>query len=145
MSLGLFAGSATAGYRTSPSDLALMGAVTGLVLGTAQSLALPGTARRRWLWAAAMPALWALGWTTTTLGGIDVDRQFTVFGAYGAVAFSALSGLLLPIIVPPSTHPRIPTGIQTGEGKGRRQPWRRDGRTVERHVPYYGSQRSSAD
>ena len=42
-----------------------------------------------------MPALWALGWTTTTLGGIAVDHQFTVFGAYGAITFSALSGLLL--------------------------------------------------
>ncbi len=42
-----------------------------------------------------MPALWALGWTATTLGGISVDDQFTVFGAYGALTFSALSGLLL--------------------------------------------------
>ena len=41
-----------------------------------------------------MPALWALGWTATTLGGISVTDQFTVFGAYGAVTFSALSGLV---------------------------------------------------
>ena len=47
-----------------------------------------------------MPALWALGWTTTTLGGIAVDRQFTVYGAYGAITFSALSGLLLLLILP---------------------------------------------
>jgi hypothetical protein len=38
----------------------------------------------------------ALGWTATTLSGIAVDKQFTVFGAYGAVTLSALSGLLLP-------------------------------------------------
>ena len=42
-----------------------------------------------------MPALMALGWSVTTLGGINVDKQFTVFGAYGAVAFILLSGLLL--------------------------------------------------
>jgi hypothetical protein len=35
MSLGLFAGAATAGYHTSLADLALMGAITGLVLGPA--------------------------------------------------------------------------------------------------------------
>jgi len=42
-----------------------------------------------------MPLLWALGWTATTVGGIDVDQQFAVFGAYGAIAFMALSGVLL--------------------------------------------------
>ena len=47
-----------------------------------------------------MPVLWALGWTTTTLGGIAVDEQFTVFGAYGAITFSALSGLLLLRLLP---------------------------------------------
>ncbi|SIN44317.1 hypothetical protein [Micromonospora cremea] len=100
MSLGLFLGAATVGYRTSLAGLALMGSITGLVLGAAQALALPHTTHRRWVWPAAMPALWAIGWTSTTLGGIDVDQQFTVFGAYGAVAFSALSGLLLPIVEP---------------------------------------------
>ncbi|HEY4624519.1 MAG TPA: hypothetical protein VIH01_00785, partial [Blastococcus sp.] len=82
------------------ADLALMGALTGLLLGPAQALALPPGTRLRWVWALSMPALWALGWTTTTLGGIAVDRQFTVFGAYGAVTFSALSGVLLLLLLP---------------------------------------------
>jgi hypothetical protein len=100
MGLGLLLGAVTVGYRTSLPDLALMGALTGLVLGPAQALALPRGTRLRWLWAAAMPALWALGWTTTTLGGIAVDEQFTVYGAYGAITFSALSGLLLLQLLP---------------------------------------------
>ena len=103
MGLGLFLGAAAVDYRTSLASLALMGVVTGVVLGAAQTLALPRTTRRRWAWVAAMPVLWALGWTVTTLGGIDVDRQFTNFGAYGALTFSALSGLLLPIVVPRGT------------------------------------------
>ena len=103
MGLGLLAGAAAVGYRTSLASLALMGALTGLVLGSAQTLALARVNRARWVWAAAMPALWALGWTVTTLGGIDVDRQFTNFGAYGALTFSALSGLLLLIIAPRGT------------------------------------------
>ena len=41
MSLGLLLGAATVGYRTSLGDLALMGALTGLVLGVAQAIALP--------------------------------------------------------------------------------------------------------
>jgi len=100
MGLGLLLGAVVVGYQTSLPDLALMGALTGLVLGPAQAWALPRRTRMRWAWAAAMPALWALGWTTTTLGGIAVDEQFTVFGAYGAITFSALSGLLLLMLLP---------------------------------------------
>jgi hypothetical protein len=100
MGLGLLLGAVVVGYQTSLPDLALMGALTGLVLGPAQAWALPRRTRMRWAWAAAMPALWALGWATTTLGGIAVDEQFTVFGAYGAITFSALSGLLLPMLLP---------------------------------------------
>lgn len=77
-----------------------MGALTGPVLGPAQAWAPPHGTRMRWAWAAAMPALWALRWTATTLGGIAVDEQFTVFGAYGAITFSALSGLLLLRLLP---------------------------------------------
>jgi hypothetical protein len=43
---------------------------------------------------ARMPVLVALGWCATTVGGISVEDQFTVFGAYGAVVFMLLSGLL---------------------------------------------------
>lgn len=107
MSLGLLLGAVTVDYRTSLADLALMGALTGLVLGVAQAIALPRHTRLRWAWAAAMPVLWSLGWTATTLGGIAVEEQFTIFGAYGAVTFSALSGLLLHWLLPhrADTHP----------------------------------------
>jgi hypothetical protein len=107
MGLGLLLGAVVVGYGTSLADLALMGALTGLVLGPAQALVLPRDTRARWLWAAAMPALWALGWTATTLGGIAVEEQFTVFGAYGAVTFSALSGVLLLWLLP--DRPGAPT------------------------------------
>ena len=95
MGIGLLLGAVAVGYRTSLADLALMGAITGLVLGVAQALALPRRTRCAGSGPPRMPLLWALGWTVTTLGGIGVDEQFTVFGAYGAVTFSALSGLLL--------------------------------------------------
>jgi hypothetical protein len=114
MGLGLLLGAVTVGYETSLPDLALMGALTGLVLGPAQALALPRGARWRWAWAAAMPVLWALGWTTTTLGGIAVDEQFTVYGAYGAITFSALSGLLLLLLLPERStagSPPAPTPV----------------------------------
>lgn len=100
MGFGLLLGAVAVGYGTSLGDLATMGALTGVLLGGAQALALPARTRYRAAWAAALPALWALGWTATTLGGIAVDKQFTVFGAYGAITFSALSGLLLHHLLP---------------------------------------------
>jgi hypothetical protein len=109
MGLGLLLGASTVGYGTSLGELAVMGALTGVVLGVAQAMALPTETHLRWAWAAAMPILWALGWTVTTLGGISVDNQFTIFGAYGALTFSALSGVLLHYLLPyrTSTDPRL--------------------------------------
>jgi hypothetical protein len=108
MGAGLLLGAWTVDYQTSLADLAVMGAVTGLVLGPAQAVALPHRAAHRWSWAVAMPALWPLGWTVTTLGGIHVEDQFTNFGLYGALTFSALSGLLLHRLLPyqEPTRPR---------------------------------------
>jgi hypothetical protein len=103
MGAGLLLGAWTVDYGTSLADLALMGALTGLVLGAAQALALPRQANHRWSWAVAMPAMWALGWTATTLGGISVEEQFTIFGAYGALTFMAVSGVLLHRLLPHDT------------------------------------------
>jgi hypothetical protein len=100
MGLGLLLGAAYVDYGTSLADLAIMGVLTGIILGLTQALALPPNTQVRWAWAAAVPVLWALGWTATTLGGIAVSEQFTVFGAYGALTFSALSGVLLHRLLP---------------------------------------------
>jgi hypothetical protein len=105
MAVGLLLGAAAVGYRSALSDLALMGALTGVPLGIAQTIALPRRARLRWVWAAAMPVLWALGWTVTTVAGIAVSDQFAIFGAFGAITFATLSGLLLQFLVPGDTAP----------------------------------------
>jgi hypothetical protein len=95
--IGLTAGAALVGYETGLGALATMGAVSGAALGVAQGLVLQAQARDRFgvAWAAAMPVLFAVGWSITTLSGIDVDKQFTVFGAAGAFVFMLLSGLLV--------------------------------------------------
>src|SRR5829696_2225307 len=95
MGVGLAVGAWVVGYGTSLGELALMGFITGIPLGAAQAYLLRDRLTNAWVWAAAMPLLWALGWTVTTAGGIAVDQQFAVFGAYGAITFMALSGILL--------------------------------------------------
>ena len=102
--VGLTAGAALVGYETSLGALAAMGAVSGTALGAAQGLVLRAQAHDRFglAWAAAMPVLFAVGWSVTTLSGIDVDKQFTVFGAAGACVFMLLSGLLVARFMPGS-------------------------------------------
>ena len=95
MSVGLLAGAWVVGYGTSVGELAVMGAITGLPVGAAQAFLLRNRLARSWVWAVAMPLLWALGWTVTAAAGVGVDSQYAVFGAFGAITVMALSGVLL--------------------------------------------------
>jgi len=95
MGIGLLAGAWVVGYGTSIGELALMGAITGLPVGAVQAFLLRDRVAHCWVWAVAMPLLWALGWTVTAAAGVGVDRQYAVFGAFGAITVMALSGVLL--------------------------------------------------
>jgi hypothetical protein len=100
--VGLAAGAALVGYDTDLGSLAVMGLVSGAVLGAAQGLVLARHGRRELAlpWAGAMPVLFALGWSMASVTGIGVDDQFTVFGAGGALVFMLLSGLLVARFTP---------------------------------------------
>ena len=100
---GLAAAAATVGYETDLGSLVAMGAISGVFLGLGQGIALAQQGRRRLAlaWGAAMPVLLALGWSASTAIGVDVDEQFTVFGAAGAIVFTLLSGFVLARFSPP--------------------------------------------
>jgi hypothetical protein len=108
MSAGLLLGAQAVGYGTTLAQIAVMGALTGAVLGPAQALALPPGARSRWVWAVAMPVLWPTGWAVTASIAIPVEEQLTLFGASGAVTVSALLGILLHTLLPPPTTQASP-------------------------------------
>ena len=97
MAVGLTAGAAWVDYGVDRGDLLLMGAVTGLGVGLLQALVLrrsrmPGAA---W-WAVANPPAWALGWYVSSyVIARNIDEQFPIFGASGALAFGLLTWLLL--------------------------------------------------
>src|SRR4051794_27318917 len=105
--IGLAAGAALVGYDTGLGDLALMGLVSGAPLGAAQGLVLARQGRRGLAvpWALAMPVLFALGWCASTVIGVDVENQYTVFGAAGAVLFMLGSGVLLAGVT--ATRPQV--------------------------------------
>ncbi len=114
--LGLLAGSAIVGYAITLPTLAIQGVVTGALLGLAQASALPRTARRIG-WALGVAALWTIGWVTTTLIGVDVDRQYAVFGASGAlvaaIGFAVLGFAVLGTVAVPASSPSTRTPPDT--------------------------------
>ena len=98
LAVGLGVGVAIFDYGTSVRDLAVLGAVSGLGVGTAQWLVLREHIGAGVLWIVGIAALWALGWTITTSIGVDVESKWAVFGASGAITVTVLSGLLLWVL-----------------------------------------------
>jgi hypothetical protein len=97
MAIGLVAGAALVDYGIDRGDLALMGAVNGVAVGTMQALVfarhrIPGAL---W-WAVANPPAWALGWFVSSyVISRNIDERFPIFGASGALVFGLLTWLLL--------------------------------------------------
>jgi hypothetical protein len=96
---GLALGASLVDFRTDLASLVVQGAVTGAAVGTAQAVVLlPRLGAPALCWPVFLACVWAAGWAITTLGGIQVDDQFTVFGAYGAITATLLTAGL-PLIL----------------------------------------------
>ncbi len=98
LAAGLTLGSGLVDFGTGLSDLALQGAVSGACVGLAQLVVIRRVGRLAAAWPAYLAGAWALGWTITTTVGVQVEDQFTVFGAAGAVTVAALTSVL-PILL----------------------------------------------
>jgi hypothetical protein len=94
LAVGVAIGAMVVDYGTTTSKLAIMGAISGAFVGLAQGSLLRNRFSLWKVWMIAMPVLWALGWVVSDAIGIDVAKQFIVFGASGSVVFGILSGLL---------------------------------------------------
>jgi hypothetical protein len=95
--VGLGIGAALVDYETSLGALVVQGAISGLAVGLAQAAVLrPRLGNVALAWPAALSAIWAAGWATTTAAGIDVEQQFVIFGASGAIVVTVLT-LVLPL------------------------------------------------
>lgn len=95
LAAGLALGGALVGWSTTPGALAAQGLVSGAAVGAAQWPVLAGVlGSRAGGWPVLTAAAWALGWLATEAVGVDVERQYAVFGAAGAVVATALTGVL---------------------------------------------------
>ena len=110
MAVGLVAGAALVDYGIGRGDLALMGAVTGLAVGTMQALVLardriPGAV---W-WAVVNPPACALGWIVTSyVISRNIDERFAIFGASGALVFGLLTMFVLTRLLRATPEVREP-------------------------------------
>jgi hypothetical protein len=95
LAAGLAIGSAVVNYEVSTGQLAIMGAISGTPVGIVQGLLLRNRFSLWSVWMIAMPALFALAWVVSASIGVDVDNQFTVFGASGSIVFGLLTGLVM--------------------------------------------------
>ena len=97
--VGLGVGATAVGFSTSLRALVIQGAICGLAVGAAQAFVLRARLGRPALaWPPALAAIWAIGWAVTTLFGVQVDQQFTVFGSSGALVVTALAAVL-PLMI----------------------------------------------
>jgi hypothetical protein len=103
MAVGLTAGAALVDYGISRVDLALMGAVTGLVVGGLQAFLLARRGSGALWWLVVNPPAWALAWFVTTFVITrNVKEHFAVFGASGAIVFALLTWLVLTFLFRPN-------------------------------------------
>ncbi len=109
LALGLAAGSTAVGYTTGVGDLLVQGTLTGLGVGVAQALVWrrPLGAGYAAAWAGAALGSWPLGWSVTRAFGIDVGKHYAVFGASGAIAYTAHAGLVLLTLLRRSQQPTV--------------------------------------
>jgi len=95
LAVGLGLAFAIFGYGDTVSDLAVVGAVSGLGIGIAQWPLLHGLVNGSIAWIPATSVAWALGWTVTTTIGVDPDDRWAVFGLSGSTTATVVLGAVL--------------------------------------------------
>lgn len=95
MALGLGLGVSLVGTETGTLELVSRGLITGLGVGAVQAYLLQKLIPA-WLWTLTVGVLWALAWPITKLVITqNIDNDYAVFGASGALFFTLFSGLVL--------------------------------------------------
>lgn len=99
MAVGLAAGVALFGTETAGNTLIFRAALTGLIIGAAQWLLLREHVAMNGWWLLVIAAAWAIAWAVTRAFGVDLTRNWSVFGASGAIVFQLLTAVVLRLLL----------------------------------------------
>jgi hypothetical protein len=83
---------------TSSTAAPLIGALTGLGVGIAQSLMRSDRLPSPSIWVATMGVAWTIGWIVTTSIGVQAEAGWPIVGVSGALVAQALTGAVLYIV-----------------------------------------------
>jgi hypothetical protein len=99
MALGMALGQILLGDSTAQLPLLLRGLVVGAVIGPAQAILLRGILPSPISWGIVVTLGWPLAWAVSAGIGIDLSRNWAVFGSSGALAFQLATGLTLAYLM----------------------------------------------
>jgi hypothetical protein len=99
MALGMALGQILLGDSTAQLPLLLRGLIVGAPIGVAQATLLRGILSSPIVWAVVVALGWPLAWAVSAAIGIDLSRNWAVFGSSGAVAFQIATGLTLAYLL----------------------------------------------
>jgi drug/metabolite transporter (DMT)-like permease len=94
LGVGLMAGAAIVGYDVDRVSLAVMGAITGVIVGVAQGAVTRARLSSVLAWGGATAGLWAIGWVVSSYV-IDPADQWPIFGASGAIVVCLLQSTFI--------------------------------------------------
>jgi hypothetical protein len=92
---------------TSSAAAPVIGAVTGLGVGLAQSLVRSDRIPPAAVWIPTMGIAWSIGWVVTTSIGVQAEAGWPVVGVSGALVSQALSGAVLLMMSRRRAQPAI--------------------------------------
>ena len=99
LALGDGVGAALTGAGTTIGDLLVTGLISGVAVGLPQGALLGGRVRAPGSWPLVVALAWPLGWTVTWAVGVDVGRDYAIFGSTGALVFAAITGAAMLLIL----------------------------------------------
>jgi hypothetical protein len=102
LGLSLAAVTAVMGQIATSIEAALLGAVSGLVLGIGQAVVLHRHGvSNSWVWVPATGIAWAAGWFVTASAGIALDAGWPVYGLSGAIVSQVITGIVVWRLIGP--------------------------------------------
>jgi hypothetical protein len=101
LAIALGAVTAAIGQIETSTEAAILGAVSGVLIGGAQAaLLMRAGIANAWIWVVVTGLAWAIGWLITASVGVALAPGWPLYGASGAIVSQIITGITLWQLVP---------------------------------------------